>query len=128
MGAAVEPYPNFLVCPVLYSLGHHPDLGVHDQLEFGAPFRGGWGVIERYGVVDGKLPPILLDYVGTPLVKLFSNGGAGEYSKKMAPTKRGDTATPINYFLRRVISTLCRDFNYLRRIWRRFIGITATDT
>ena len=125
---SVESCPNFLVCPTLYGLGHHPGLGVHNQLEFGALFWGDRDVIERHGVGNGHPVAVLLYDVQYPTAERLSYRSPGEHGKKVAAAKGEDAATSINYFWGRAISALCCDFNYLRHVWRKFIGITAIDT
>lgn len=90
MEMAIEARPDFLVRPTLYGLGHHADLGIHDQLEFGALFRGDRGVIERYGVGNGHPIAVLLYDVKHPAAKRLGYGCAGKHGEKVAATKGED--------------------------------------
>ena len=118
MEVAVEPCPNFLVCPTLYGLGHHPGLGVHNQLEFGALFRGDRGFIERYGVGNGHPVAVLLYDVQYPTAERLSYRSPGEHRNQMASPK-GKDANPD-----RQIDGV-EVFNNLRHVFGEFVCVSV---
>ena len=120
MEVAIEARPDFLVCPTLYGLGHHADLGIHDQLEFGALFWGDRGVIERHRFGNGHPVAILFDDVKHPTAERLSYRSPGEHGEKVAAAK-GEDADPDGQIDRAEV------FNHLRHLFGEFIGVAFVD-
>ncbi len=81
------------------------------------------GVTDRHRAFNGHPVAVLLDDVENPLAECLCYRSPGEHGEEVATAEGEDAGAPLS-----PVVGLCGNFNYLRHIWREFIGVVSVKT
>lgn len=122
----VELRPYFGTGLSLHGGGVGRELGIHNQLEFGALRRTDRLVVDRHRLGNGHPVAVLLDDVEHPAAERLSDRCAGEHREEVAAAQ-GEDAGLGEEVSRGAHFGHVDDFNQLRHFWGEFIGISIVQ-